>query len=112
MPFVVDASATLPWCFEDEATPWTESILDRVSNNEQIHAPAHWPVEVSNGLLMATRRNRIPPGRADAFLDKLFLLPISIAPPLTRSQCLEVLVLCDRFKLGDIGDRIANSHSS
>jgi hypothetical protein len=28
--FVPDASATLPWGFEDEATPWTEALLDRI----------------------------------------------------------------------------------
>jgi hypothetical protein len=27
MAFVIDASAALPWRFEDEATPWTESLL-------------------------------------------------------------------------------------
>jgi hypothetical protein len=27
--FVTDASATLPWCFEDEATPETEALLER-----------------------------------------------------------------------------------
>ena len=25
--FVIDASATLPWCFEDEATAYTEGLL-------------------------------------------------------------------------------------
>jgi hypothetical protein len=27
MAFVIDASATLPWRFADEATPWTEALL-------------------------------------------------------------------------------------
>jgi hypothetical protein len=27
--FVADASATLPWCFAEEATPATEALLDR-----------------------------------------------------------------------------------
>jgi hypothetical protein len=26
--FVVDASVTLAWCFADEATTWTEELLD------------------------------------------------------------------------------------
>jgi hypothetical protein len=30
MPFVIDASATLPWRFEDEATAWSEALLQRI----------------------------------------------------------------------------------
>jgi predicted nucleic acid-binding protein len=83
MPFVVDASATLPWCFEDEATPWSEALLDRLSLGEQATAPAHWPIEVSNALLMAIRRQRITPDQAEQFLEKLASLRISVEPPLT-----------------------------
>lgn len=45
--FVADASATLPWRFEDEATPWTEALLDRVESGEEVVVPAHWPIEVT-----------------------------------------------------------------
>jgi hypothetical protein len=51
--FVTDASATLPWCFADEATPWTEALLDRLQGGEEVLVPAHWPIEVMNGLAMA-----------------------------------------------------------
>jgi hypothetical protein len=61
MAFVIDASATLPWRFEDEATPWTEALLDRIEGGEEVVVPAHWPLEVMNGLLMAVRRGRITP---------------------------------------------------
>jgi predicted nucleic acid-binding protein len=67
MPFVIDASVTLPWCFEDEATEWTEALLDRLSAGEVAFAPAHWPVEVSNGLLTAIRKKRTEPERAELF---------------------------------------------
>jgi hypothetical protein len=43
--FVADASATLPWCFEDEATSWSETLLDRVCEGELLFVPAHWIVE-------------------------------------------------------------------
>jgi hypothetical protein len=39
--FVVDASVTLPWCFEDEATAWTDGLLDRLRGGDQIEVPAH-----------------------------------------------------------------------
>ena len=57
--FVIDASATLPWRFEAEATPWTEALLDRVQGGEDVRVPAHWPLEVVNTLLMARRRDRV-----------------------------------------------------
>jgi hypothetical protein len=57
--FVIDASATLPWRFEDEATPWTESLLDRIQSGEEVLVPAHWPLEVANTLLVGRRRGRV-----------------------------------------------------
>jgi predicted nucleic acid-binding protein len=99
MPFVIDASATLPWCFEDESTPWTETLLDRLSAGEQAFAPAHWPIEVSNGLLIALRRNRIQPGRTELFWDKLASLPIAVEPPLSLDQVKAVFALCTQHSL-------------
>jgi len=59
--FVADASATLPWCFEDEATAATEALLERLRAGEPAIEPAHWPTEVMNALIMAVRRGRIDP---------------------------------------------------
>lgn len=55
---VVDASVTLAWCLADEADEYAERILDRVASESAI-APAHWPIEVANGLRTAERRGRI-----------------------------------------------------
>ena len=55
--FVVDASIALAWCFADEATNWTEAILERLRQGDHIIVPAHWPTEVANALLMGVRRN-------------------------------------------------------
>lgn len=57
--FVVDASAALAWCFEDEASSWTDGLLERLRQGDQVIVPAHWPAEVLNGLLVAARRKRI-----------------------------------------------------
>ena len=56
--FVPDASVTLLWCFDDEATPWTESLLDRLVKGDFAIVPAHWPLEMTNALLMALRQGR------------------------------------------------------
>ena len=65
--FVIDASATLPCCFAEEATPWTEGLLDRLQGGEEVRVPAHWPIEVMNGLIMAVRRKRIDLDRVARF---------------------------------------------
>jgi predicted nucleic acid-binding protein len=97
--FVADASVALPWCFQDEATKWTDGLLDRLRGGDRIAVPAHWPTEISNGLLMALRRRRIQPGRPGLFWDDLAALPIDVEPPLTPNQAKSVLALCERHGL-------------
>lgn len=80
--FVVDASVTLAWCFEDEATFETEAVLRRLLL-EGAMAPAHWSLEVGNGLRFGERRGRIDGAKvaavgallADLFVD---VIPIDI----------------------------------
>ena len=79
MPFVIDASATLPWRFADEATLWSEALLDRVEAGEELFVPAHWPLEVVNTLLMAQRRGRVTHEQVREFIEDLAALPIRIA---------------------------------
>jgi predicted nucleic acid-binding protein len=97
--FVADASVTLAWCFQDEATPWADGLLDRLRFGDRINVPAHWPTEVSNGLLMGLRRKRIQPGRPDQFWDQLAVLPIDVESPLTPGQAKAVLILCEQHGL-------------
>ncbi len=49
--FVMDASAALPWCFEDEATVYTEGLLNRCAAGEEIMVASIWPLEMTNSLL-------------------------------------------------------------
>ena len=77
---VLDASATLPWCFEDEATPETEALLDDLRDGSFAVVPAHWATEVMNGLLVAQRRGRIDAERVARFGVDLSALPIRIEP--------------------------------
>jgi hypothetical protein len=53
---VPDASATLTWCFEDQAMPWTDALLAKLRAGDEAIVPAHWPAEVANALLIAVRR--------------------------------------------------------
>jgi predicted nucleic acid-binding protein len=97
--FVADASVTLAWCFEDEATNWTDEFLERLRQGDRIIVPAHWPAEVANALLTAVRRNRIRPEQPQLLWDYLGRLPIDTEPALTTVRGKEVLALGEKHNL-------------
>ncbi|MBV9505955.1 MAG: type II toxin-antitoxin system VapC family toxin [Acidobacteriia bacterium] len=99
MAFVIDASATLPWRFEDEATPWTEALLERIERGEHVLVPAHWPLEVLNALTMAQRRNRLSGDHVREFVDDLAALPIHVEPARPPSEWQLVLNLAEKYRL-------------
>lgn len=80
MPFVVDASAALAWCFTDEATAETAALL-RSLQNDHAAAPATWPSELANVLHMASRRGRISLQEVDEHLMDLSALPVRVEGP-------------------------------
>ena len=77
MAIVMDASVTMAWCFEDEATPYTEAVLDLLRNTGAV-VSAVWPLEVANVLLVGERRQRLTPARTARFVQLLQSLPITV----------------------------------
>ncbi len=75
--FVLDASVTLAWCFEDETSAYSDAVLNRVAEGEAV-APAIWTLEVANAVLQAELARRITMARAAQFLDRVAELPIQI----------------------------------
>jgi predicted nucleic acid-binding protein len=82
MPFVLDASVAMAWCFEDETNRDTESALDRLREDHAV-VPSLWAYEVANVVLMAERRGRLTEFQATRFVELLGRLPINVdlAPP-------------------------------
>jgi len=97
--FVMDASATLPWCFADEATEATNALLIRLRTGDEAMVPAHWPVEVANALLIAARRKRISFEDVHQFLEDLEVLPIRIETTAKNQIRTRVLPLAEQFEL-------------
>ena len=97
--FVVDASAALAWCFEDETSSRTDGLLERLRQGDRIVVPAHWPTEILNGLLIASRRKRIKIGQPTLFWDELARLPIETELPLAVPQAKMVLALSQKHGL-------------
>lgn len=88
MNFVLDASVTLAWCFEDEAGgadgDYAVGVLEALRSSEAVAASV-WPLEVANGLLVAERRGRLDAAAAAAFMELVLALPIALDPG-TRSH--------------------------
>ena len=77
MSFVIDSSVALTWCFEDERTPATLALLDRVVQAGAT-APALWPLEVLNALAMAERRKHLTATQRHHLSGFLRDLPITL----------------------------------
>ena len=80
--FVLDNTVTMAWCFPEEATEFTETLLSRLSNlTDTALVPALWLYEVVNVVELASRKGRITEDKARGFLDSLGDLPIEIETP-------------------------------
>jgi predicted nucleic acid-binding protein len=78
LTFVLDASVTLAWCFDDDQTGYSESVLRRLETESAI-VPSIWPLEVINPLLVAERSKQFDLARTMTFVTVLVKLPISVA---------------------------------
>jgi len=58
MPFVLDASVAMAWCFEDETTGDTEAVLDRLTKDPAV-VPSLWSRNAGDDLLAAGRRHEL-----------------------------------------------------
>jgi predicted nucleic acid-binding protein len=75
---VLDASVALCWLFDDQATAYTESVLDRLVGGDAVVAPAVWPFEIANVVTVAERRRIVNPAQAAAFFQTLGQLSIAV----------------------------------
>jgi predicted nucleic acid-binding protein len=76
---VLDASIAVSWLLNEPGYPASE--LNEALATHQIIAPAHWPIEVGNALLVAVRRKRIGFEHLTKISVELERLEIAIQPP-------------------------------
>ena len=77
MPFVMDNSVVMAWCFENESSPHADKVLALLEKDQAL-VPGIWPLEVVNVLLVAERKRRLSKADATRFLDLLHSLPIHV----------------------------------
>ena len=75
--FIVDNSVVMAWCFDDEASAYTDGIQDLLAKNFAF-VPSIWPLEVANVLLVAERKKRIAKAASGHFIALLSQLPIVV----------------------------------
>ena len=95
---VIDNSVVMAWCFQDEANPYAESILDRLEQGTAF-VPAIWPLEVGNVLLVAERHRRLGEGDSARFLALLSELPVRVDQEPPERMFKEILSLARRQKM-------------
>ncbi|MGD0075395.1 MAG: type II toxin-antitoxin system VapC family toxin [Candidatus Binataceae bacterium] len=96
---VLDASVTLCWLFEDQATAFTDGVLDRIAGGGEALTSVIWPLEVANALVVAERRKLIKPAQSGAFAEALRQLPIRVEPVGAERAFCEVLEAARRYRL-------------
>jgi len=95
---IIDASLTMTWYFEDEATQASKDLLDSVARDGAV-APPLWRIEVANAFQSGIRRKRIDVAYRDASLADLGRLPISIDADTDAHVWTTTLRLSDRYAL-------------
>jgi predicted nucleic acid-binding protein len=96
---VVDASVTLSWCFPDEQTASSMSVLDQLQSGGQAVVPAFWAVEVLNSLLAGERKGRIAPEQTAAFLNALKGLNPALDYVTLEQVAGPVQIICRDYRL-------------
>ena len=90
--FVLDCSVAVAWVIDEEATPATDSLLERLRDDGAL-VPALWRLEVANVLLQAERRERLGPAKITASLRLIDDLPIVTDPQTEARAFREILAL-------------------
>lgn len=89
---VIDSSTALSWCFEDEASPGSDALFERVRDQGAV-VPGLWHLELANVLLQAEKRGRITTADVAMRLDLIAELPITTDNETTARAWREILGL-------------------
>jgi predicted nucleic acid-binding protein len=75
---VADASVAIGWVHPAQATAHTAAMLDAIDEGATLEAPALWPLEVANALLVPQRRRKLTEDERVAGLGWLRGLPLRL----------------------------------
>jgi predicted nucleic acid-binding protein len=79
MRFVLDASVTVAWCFQDEQDARADAAFAALQSDASAIVPPLWWFEIRNAAMLGVRRNRITDSEMKAFLKRLAKMFIELA---------------------------------
>lgn len=80
-------------------TRWTKMLLNRVVAGEPVIVPAHWSIEVTNGLLIPVRRGRLPRRKIEEFMKDIGDLPVQIESARSPDAWPALVALAEKHRL-------------
>ena len=95
--FVLDCSVTMAWCFDDEATPYTDGVRDSLADMRAVCLP--WPLEVANATIVGERRKRLDEARSRRFFVLLEALPIVLDEETGNRAFADIVHLARNYQL-------------
>jgi predicted nucleic acid-binding protein len=96
---VVDASTAISFLLKDEVSPYSLKAVASLRKAASVYVPSHFWLEMSNGLLMAERRNRAPWSEILELIDMAFGLPYVTDEETARRCQSDTLSLARQYKL-------------
>jgi len=76
--FVVDASIGIAWVHPAQATSKSQALLQAVYDGARVKAPALWPLETANALLVLARRGKLTEAERQEALSALGKLSVEL----------------------------------
>jgi predicted nucleic acid-binding protein len=97
--FVADASVGVAWVHPAQATPQTEAMLQAVYDGAVVEAPALWPLEVANALLVLVRRKKLAAGERQRSLIALQNLSVELDHEMSSLAFTRLSTLAEEHRL-------------
>ena len=76
--FVADASVAIGWVHPAQADAKTTAMLEAIADGASLEAPALWPLEVANALVVLQRRGKLTEEERRSGLGWLRRLPVRV----------------------------------
>jgi predicted nucleic acid-binding protein len=95
--FVLDCSMSIAWCFEDEQTDYTKSVLKTFENNTRAIVPLLWKLEVVNVLMVSYKRKRL--SEEGQLICLKYFDELRIDPIYLDDDQRNLLSLCKKYNL-------------
>ena len=96
--FVLDASVTMSWCFEDQQTGFSEAVLAEIEQGAAPITPPIWLYEVINVLAAARKKKLIDQATAATFWNKVNKL-VTVIESSGKNAAHEILELAEKYRL-------------